>query len=314
MTMPGRDASEPNDAVYDTAPPEEAARSVLREWKSRAAGKLTAALLPFVKQAAQPYLGGGTLDEALCVARRIAREGDAATLGYWDTGRENARALADHYLNALHQLSAISADSYLSIKPPALRYDAGLAGELAAEAARLGLRLHCDSHGPDTADRANAMLRGMIAKGRGLGTTLPGRWPRSLRDADWAVENELNVRVVKGQWPAPGDPARDRREGFLAVVDRLAGRARHVAVATHDYELAREALGRLREAGTSCELEMLLGYPVGRLTCWAGENGFKVRIYVPYGGGFVPNALAVLRRNPRILYAVAKERLALLSG
>ena len=94
-----------------------------------------------------------------------------------------------------------------------------------------------------------------------LGLVIPGRWLRSLDDADWAVERGVRVRVVKGQWPDPAAPDRDLRQGFLEVIDRLAGRARHVGVASHDVPTAAEAIRRLRAAGTSCELELLLSLP-----------------------------------------------------
>jgi proline dehydrogenase len=79
----------------------------------------------------------------------------------------------------------------------------------------------------------------------GLGCAIPGRWRRSLEDAEHAIELGVRVRVVKGQWPDPQQPDIDLRDGFLAVIDALAGRAASVGIATHDLPLAREA----RQAG-----------------------------------------------------------------
>jgi proline dehydrogenase len=135
-----------------------------------------------------------------------------------------------------------------------------------------------------------------------------------LKDADWAIERGLNVRVVKGQWPDPDDLRRDMAAGFLEVIDRLAGRAPHVAVATHDLKLASLAIGRLRAAGTSCELELLFGAPFGPSLNWARANRVAARVYVPFGEGFVPNALSLLRHNPRLIWAVARGRLMALTS
>jgi proline dehydrogenase len=55
---------------------------------------------------------------------------------------------------------------------------------------------------------------------------------------------------------------------------------------------------------------VLLGMPAKKLLRWAKDNAVPVRIYVPFGAGFVPNALGVLRRNPRLLLAVAQDRLS----
>lgn len=303
--------------LYDSAPPkEEAPLSPLLRFKRAATGRISAAILPLIKRAARPYVGGETLEEALAVLDRLAGEGHGTTLGYWDLGRDGARQVADIYLNAIDCLSVEERDCYVSLKPPPLHFSAELAGELAEAAAQLGLRLHLDSHGVEAADLSNAMLEAMTPHldSAHLGTTLPGRWWRSLADADWAVGRGLNVRVVKGQWPDPADPSRDVCGGFLAVIGRLAGRARHVAVGTHDFTLATEAIRLLRAAGTSCEIEVLLGMPAKPLMAWARQNGVRLRVYVPYGEGFVPNALGVLKRNPRLIVSVAKEHLATAAG
>jgi proline dehydrogenase len=296
---------------FDTAPPEAERISALRRLKLQAVDGLSAAIMPVVKAAARPYVGGETIEDALCVAERLAGEGMTATLGYWDVCRDGGRRVADIDVNAIRAIAACGLDGYISVKPPALRFDATLAGELADAAADTGRRLHCDSHGPEVADRANAMLQAMIGRRGGLrlGTTLPGRWRRSLDDADWAIARNLNVRVVKGQWPDLSDPKRDLAGGFLEVIDRLAGRACHVAVATHETALAVEAVGRLKAAGTPCEIELLFGMPALPLVRWAAANGVAVRIYVPFGDGFVPNAIRVLKRNPRLFFVIAKDRL-----
>lgn len=294
------------DTLFDTAPPDE---PVSRGLKSRLVDRVSEVILPIVKMAARPYVGGDTIDDALCVAGRLASEGFTTTVGYWDRGRESGREVADICLNAVQAMSG--RDSYLSLKPPALRFSERLADEIAAAAAAGNVRVHCDSHGPEVADLSNAMLQAMIGRlaAERLGTTLPGRWKRSLRDADWAIERGLNVRVVKGQWPDPEEPKRNVSAGFLDVIDQLAGRARHVAVATHDFALAREALARLRIAETSCELELLFGMAAKPLTRWARAKGVRTRIYVPFGAGFVPSALRVLKRNPRLVFTVARAQI-----
>ena len=143
---------------------------------------------------------------------------------------------------------------------------------------------------------------------------MPGRWSRSLADADWVCEHGLIARVVKGQWPDPAEPNRGLRDGFLEVIDRLAGRARHVAVASHDVPLAAEAIARLQHAGTSCELELLFGLPMTPSLAWAREQRVPVRIYVPYGKGYIPHAMDQLWRNPRFVWWILKDLVSLRSA
>ena len=297
--------------LFDTSPPEHASRPPFGvRLKQTLTAKASALVMPVLRKAAGSYVGGETLGEALGVIHRLGGEGLAATLGFWDKNGECPQAVGDICLDAIRRLSG--SDCQVSLKPPVLRYDHALAEVLAAIAAQCGVGLYCDSHGSETAEPSLAFAEALAAKlgGGRLGVTLPGRWARSLRDADWALERGLAVRVVKGQWPDPADPARDIATSFLQVIARLAGRARHVAVATHDFALGREAMTRLRDADTSCELGVLLGMPAKPLIAWAKQNGVRVRVYVPFGPGFVPNAIRILRRNPRLILAVAKERMA----
>jgi proline dehydrogenase len=114
------------------------------------------------------------------------------------------------------------------------------------------------------------------------------------------VAYRLRVRVVKGQWEDSRQPLEPRR-GFMSVIERLAGRAAHVAVATHEARLAHEALTRLAASGTPAELELLYGLPLGAVMNVANRLRVPVRLYVPYGHAWLPYALANARRNPRVL-------------
>jgi proline dehydrogenase len=262
-----------------------------------------------LQRGARAWVGGASLEDGLVVADRLAGEGRASTVALWETPEYSGRQVAAEYLAGIDALAARRLDAYLSIKPPALRFDGALALGLAAAASARGVSLHLDSHGPEAADASCALLEAMRATlpARQLGTTLPGRWARSVSDAGWAVDRGLAIRVVKGQWPDPADPHRDPAAGLLDVVDRLAGRARLVRVASHDVPLAAEAVRRLRRAGTPCELELLYGMPLTRSLSWADASGVPVRIYVPYGKGYLPHAVAQLRRNPRLAWILLRD-------
>jgi proline dehydrogenase len=262
-----------------------------------------------MQRAARDYVGGQFIEDAMTVVERFASDGITSTLGYWNTPDFSPRQVADEYLASILSVRAANVDNYISIKTPALNFSADLAAELGAGAQAHQVRIHCDSHGTEAADPTYAMLETMLqhCAADKLGTTLPGRWKRSLSDADWAIDRGIPVRVVKGEWPDPSDPRRDPAAGYLEVIDRLAGRAFHVAVATHKPKLAAEAVARLRAAGTRCGLELLFGLSTRAMLRWAKENNVPVRVYVPYGPYYLPYAINQLRYNPRILWWVLKN-------
>jgi proline dehydrogenase len=115
--------------------------------------------------------------------------------------------------------------------------------------------------------------------------------------------------VVKGQWPDPAVPDGDVRARFLELVERVAATAPHVAVATHDAPLAREALTRLREARTPCELELLFGLPAEPAARVGRRLGVPVRVYVPFGTGYLPYPLRDARRRPRVFRYLVQDAL-----
>jgi proline dehydrogenase len=182
-----------------------------------------------------------------------------------------------------------------------------LVGQVARAAVAHGVRLHCDAMEIDCCEQTQRLVDEMLPLGTKVSYTLPGRWKRSLSDVDWACERNLPIRVVKGQWADPDDVGRNPRNGYLEVIDRLAGRARNVAVATHDLPLAEEAIRRLRASGTPCSLELLYGLPMRTALRWAEHARVPVRIYVPYGASFLPYALSKVRTNPRMAWWLLRD-------
>lgn len=277
-------------------------RGVLRRIRS-------ALLRPVLTRVAKAYVAGETLEAARQVAERWSARGIPCTLGYWDGANDTPRGVADQYLRAL---DATRANEYVSIKVTALDYSEVLLAELAERAAPRRLRVHFDAMEPDSAERTRRVVGDFFArygKQFPIGYTLPGRWPRSEKDAAWAAELALPVRVVKGQFAE--DPTFDPRAGYERVIKTLAGRASHVAVATHDVELGERSLRLLAEKGTSRELELLFGLPVRKSLASAQASKEKVRIYVGYGKAHLPYAVSKVLDNPRMMVWLARDFLRL---
>jgi proline dehydrogenase len=262
--------------------------------------------LPLVKRwierAARAYTAGPALDNAHAVCDQCADRGLRSIVCYWNVAYDQPAQVAGFYSDILGLIPELHTDCYLSVKAPAIQFNAQFLKRILELARPNGTVVHFDAMGPETAEDTFAMIataRSLYSK---LGCTLPARWHRSLRDADRAIEMGLRVRVVKGQWadskPVDVDPV----TGYLDIIDRLgAGRAVHVAVATHDAKLAHEALSRLRTTGTPCELELLYGLPVQPVLKVARALDVPARLYVPYGHAALPYGLRQAARKPQVL-------------
>ena len=267
------------------------------------------------RRVARAYVAGAGIEDALDACVSLSASGLRGTIGFVSDADDSPRAVAKHYASTIDGIGDRGLDCYVSIKADVLGFSPVLLRELAERALKRNVGLHFDALGVEHVDPTFAAIREVRTVHSRVGCTLPSRWVRSLADADRAIETGLGVRVVRGEFADRKDREVDPRAGFLQVVDRLAGRATRVAVATHDPDLAGAAIRRLRAAGTECELEVLLGYPIHRVLPVAREAGVPVRVYVPFGAPSPPYSLSRLGTDPRIawwtirdLYSLRKYR------
>jgi proline dehydrogenase len=263
--------------------------------------------------AGRVYVPGHEVGDALAVAQRLAEQHMACTLGYFHGWMESGQQIADISCSIIDAVASLEPRGYISIKAPAFHYDPTILAAIVAAAREQGILAHFDAHEHATADPTLACVRQAVALRASAGLTIPGRWRRSPADADLACQLGIRVRVVKGEWADPDEPEMDMRHGYLQVIDRLAGQATDVAVATHDPWLARESLKRLQAAGTRCELELLNGLPKRTLLAIAQEFSVPVRVYIPFGISWRPYALGKVADNPRILWWLVRDSIVGLS-
>jgi proline dehydrogenase len=259
-----------------------------------------------VERAAGAYVAGPELSDAIDYAQSVERDGMSSTIAYWNSVGEDPRNVYAAYESAIDAAADAGTRTYVSIKAPALAMSAAFTDALGTRCRDRGIGLHFDSLALEHQAKTFSLIERLVPTGVSLGCTLPGRFAQSLSDAERAVAHGLRVRVVKGQWEDPAHKI-EPRLGFMAVIDRLAGRAVHVSVATHEPRLAEEALTTLATRGTPAELELLLGLPVHDACRIARRLNVPVRIYIPYGYAWLPYALSAARKDVSVLRWVLKD-------
>jgi proline dehydrogenase len=270
-----------------------------------------AILRAMAERAARSYVVGPNLSDAVGTCRTLTDHGFLGTLCQWNSASDTPPEMAAGCAAAIDAVARAELDCAVSLKAHDLRFSHDLVSQIFDRAYRQGVDLHFDSMGPEQADETFSLLSALQRRRHGphhrIGCTLPGRWRRSVDDADRAIDLHLKVRVVKGQWADPEEPRIDLRAGFLRVIDRLAGRVCHAAVATHDPHLANAALARLNAAGTPAELELLYGLPIRQMLPVAKAAGVPVRIYIPYGHAWLPYSLRQVSKNSRIAWWMLRD-------
>jgi proline dehydrogenase len=253
------------------------------------------------------HVSGLRLDDALAAARFEAGRGHRATLGYWPPPVQAPGEVSRQVIEAIEALGAARLDASVSIKVDLMDYRRDLLDGVIAAAAAHRVRVHFDAQGLETVDRTHALIESSLGRGAEVSATLPARWRRSAADAERFIAWGLPLRVVKGQGGDPAWPQAEPRRGLLELVDRLAGRAAQVGVATHDRRSAEPALQRLQAAGTPCSLEQLRSLP--RLDGLAAQLGVPVRVYVAYGRFGLPYAVREVLRRPAIVGWILRDLL-----
>jgi len=267
----------------------------LHRLKSRVIDRMTAS-----------HLAGPTVADAVRIYDQAARYGCSCTFGYWSGPDDTPATHRSVYHATLQTILERSLNCYLSIKVTALKYDFGIVSELLDVANGRGVRVHFDAMDPDSAVPTFELLERALKSHRNLGCTLPSRWRRSITDTARVIDYGIPVRIVKGQWADPLSPSQNARRNYHEIINNLAGRAAHVAVATHDRSVAREALQRLRESKTPCEMEQLSSLPQN-CAHLARSLDVPLRIYVPFGHASLPYGIWQARTRPQVIAWVMRD-------
>jgi proline dehydrogenase len=259
--------------------------------------KLTAAV---AARAARRYVGGADLAGALATCKRLGPRTRAFTFGFWNATGADPEEVVARYAETADALRGAPFAGRIALKVPALGFRPDVIESLLRRVPA-GVGLHLDSHGTEAQDAT------LTLAAPGMGVTLPSRWRRSVHDVERIADRGLEVRIVKGQFPAAPADEVDPSAGFLALARALAGRVPRVFVASHDVPLARGAVELLRARGTPCEIELLYGLPSRRAFAAAAQLGVPARVYVPWGTAYLPYALGKVRQDPLILARLARD-------
>jgi proline dehydrogenase len=249
------------------------------------------------------------LSEGLDVCHTLHACEVRSTLGHFNNAGDDPKRIAQECQIASDTLKSTS--FYLSLKPPAFNFDIEPIAAIAITAFRNGHGINFDAHDHGLAEPTIQLLEQVMTqrtlpndmtKSWRFSLTLPSRWKRSLSDAEWVIRNGVRARLVKGEFrgPTPSEET-DPAQGFLSLVDRLAGNVPEIGVATHDYALAKEALSRCKAAGCPVELELLFGMPIGNMLALSQEMDVSVRFYVPYGDYLLIYGIRHFLTNPHKL-------------
>jgi proline dehydrogenase len=296
---------------------ERAMRSTLLTLSHRRSLGRLATRIPVTRPMVRRFVAGESLDEALPAIERLRGQGLGTTvdvLGESVTAEAAALAARDSYLELLEALAARDLDPNVSLKPSqmGLKVDEGLAreniGAIVARAVATGAFVRIDMEDSPYTDRTLALWRELRpadrSSGADVGVVLQAALRRTEADVDELIAARGRVRLCKGAYKEPESAAFQAKADVDAAYERLMIRLLHEgtypALATHDVRLINRAVEVARADGIgrdAFEFQMLYG--VRRdLQEQLVRAGWRVRVYVPFGGQWYPYFMRRLAERP----------------
>ena len=284
----------------------------------------------FVKKAVRRFMPGEGLEDALREAARLNAEQGIPSLitflGENVADQAEARAVADHYIDAIRTISDRGLETEISLKPTHLGLDLG--AEVAYENV---LRVTEAAQEADTwvwldmeysryVDPTLELYQAVRAKHANFGICLQSYLHRTPTDVEALIPLGAAIRLVKGAYaeaPEIAFPAkRDVDEAFFDLAVRLLradSRAAGVrtGLATHDENLIRRITEWARGEGVSddaYEFQMLYGIATTEQRRLV-ESGSHVRILISYGSHWFPWYVRRLAERPANVGFVVKSML-----
>jgi proline dehydrogenase len=264
-------------------------------------------------------VAGETLGDALRVAKAQNELGASVSLDHLGedvTSAEEAVAACEGYVRTLDAIGAGGIDANISIKLTqlGLGLDDGLAAELtarlASRAREAGTTVSIDMEGSSHTEATLRVFEQSQRELGNLGVALQAALYRSAADLRRVLATGGHVRICKGAYVEPREIARQGRERVNRAFDELARIALSesavpVAIATHDD--GRIARAKELAAGRDAywELQMLYGIRPG-LQRSLVEEGYRLRVYVPFGTAWYPYLTRRLAERPSNLALVAR--------
>jgi len=270
------------------------------------------------------FVAGKTLEEAVPVVREFSSHGIRSTLdllGEGVTRADEAREMAGRYLQALQGIDDFELDSTISLKLTqlGLEFDPDLCRENLRNILQAAVEyenfVRIDMESSSVTQLTLDVYRELAAEfgNQYVGIVIQAYLYRSEKDVEELCRLGSNIRLCKGAYMEPESVAFPRKSdvdrNFTRLAEMMLASKGFAAIATHDEKMIRHARAFAAQQGipeSSFEFQMLYG--VRRdLQYSLREDGFNVRVYVPFGTQWAPYYVRRLAERPANMVFMMKN-------
>jgi proline dehydrogenase len=267
------------------------------------------------KNMANRFVAGETLDTALAAVARLNARGITASLdllGESVHNEEEARASGDGYVTMLDRIYERKADANVSVKLTAMGLDisedlcVATMHKILQRAREYQTFVRIDMESSEYTQRTLDLFEHRLypAYRENVGIVLQSYLYRTFADVERANLLKARVRLCKGAYKEPETVAypnkKDVDANYVRCMHELMLKGNYPGIATHDEAIIKEAKRFAKEnqiATSRFEFQMLYG--VRRdLQDQLVREGYRMRVYVPFGTQWYPYLMRRLAERP----------------
>ena len=267
------------------------------------------------KRFARRFVAGETLDDALAAVRSLNAKGITASLdllGESVTNEREARAAGAAYLEMLDRIHEHRLNANVSVKLTAMGLDiseelcVSIMHDVLGRAQALDTFVRLDMESSAYTERTLRLFEDRLypAYKNHVGIVLQSYLYRTWSDVERALQLRCRVRLCKGAYKEPASVAFPEKKevdaNYLKCMQALLERGNYPAIATHDPKIidaARRFLAEHAIDNRRFEFQMLYG--VRRdLQEQLVRDGYRMRVYVPFGTQWYPYLMRRLAERP----------------
>ena len=274
---------------------------------------------------ARRFIAGETVEEAIAAARTVEAAGLQQTLDLLGEGvstMPEAAAATRAYMNVIETivLSGIGRNISLKLTQLGLTIDRATCVDnlrrILDAATTHGFFVRIDMENSPYTQVTFDVFETVWGLGyRNVGVVLQSYLPRSLEDAKRMNALGARVRLVKGAYKEPRGIAYQEKEqvdaAFVVLARLLLSHGTFPAIATHDPAMIAATREHAAAHGiTPDRFEFQMLYGIRRdLQRQVVAEGYRLRLYVPYGDAWYPYFMRRLAERPANVFFLLRNLL-----
>ncbi len=265
------------------------------------------------RRMARRFVAGETLEEAIAAARDCNNAGMLASLDYLGENvatTADAQHSRDAYLEVFDRIAQEKLYANVSCKLTQLGLDVssefceGLVLSVAERAAGYDNFLRVDMEGSDYTHRTIELVKRVRSQNPAIGTVIQSYLYRSETDIKDLLAYGCRIRLCKGAYKESEDVAYPKKAdvdaNFVRLMQLLLPSGFYHGIATHDPRMISATIrfaASQRVSKDDFEFQMLYGVRTD-LQRRLVKDGYRLRIYIPYGNDWFPYFMRRLAERP----------------